>query len=709
MKIINSTSPILKGHSFKRAIRPEEEADYHDTVEKGKAFLGIKNLALIMHSSSFPIQNNDLFIGSHITPKAKEVNQFLKLHGFDSIQLGPPGLIKEENPSPYITSINAKNYLYSDMEKLDSGEYAHILKKGDIKELSNYKYEKYSDQTNFHKAFDAHDILFETAYNNLMNKVDKNDPDALRLNKEFEQAYKKETKDWLDYAALFEHFEKKYGTDDFFKWPDKCQNMVIYLQNPQLPEHENAVNYLKNIEKKHGEELEIYKFKQFIIDKQEKEFAKENPDKLNYISDAIIGFSMMDYWSNQEAFLKDYRVGTPYGGEGKPIGQGSPWGKNQTWDIPVINPQKLFNEDGSLGIGGKMIYKKFKNLLDSYENIRIDHAIGLIDPWVYDKNRIEIKYGRFDGEPQSIPEHIIYKNAHGANLNQMGKPGAFEVDSRNDWNDETKNIYREINKDIESMPNLDPEGNYPKIIAKILLPLFKEKGVNVDDAVWESLGCDTPIFNKVYKEENNLPEITSVYEWQSQFRSKRDWHILGCHDHPPFAQVANENFFNDKNCKGGIFQSDYLIGGLYPEESKNEKDKLIYDMGWDTRLRVITKFQELFRYGEKIQLTFMDFFGMDKTYNKSGTQDCDNWKLRLTKNYKENYYKTLEDKDWHKIAINVPEMLKRGVISKIYTQDKSRAEQDVDFEKANTLVNKLEHYEKILYEKSNDISLGTSA
>lgn len=716
MKIQSLTNTYYTIPSFKRAPREDvkvpwngnsEVEEYPKTIADAKELLGIKNLALILHQSSFPVKDNDLFIGSHINSKALELNKFLKFHGFDSIQLGPPGLTKL---SPYQSSINSKNYLYTDMEKLATKEYANLLtvnnRQNDIvqeirKVDKNAKYEDNSDKTNFNKAFYVVDKLYDKAYNNFVKKVKAGNEDALRLNKEFVK-FKHEQNSWLEKDSVFILLRNLLRMDDnFFEWPDMCRNLFDYKEDADSPFHDEAVEYYSNLNRKYKKDLDIYKFKQFIIDKQEHEFQKEY-GKLPYSTDAIIGFHMMDYYSNKDAFLPGHRVGTPYGGEGCAIGNGSAWGNNQTWDIPVVDPKKLFIKDDNgnitgLGVAGKLIRQKFEKLLDTYENIRIDHVIGIVDPWIYDKNRVDVKIGRYPWEDPNVPEHVIYKNAHGANISMMHKQNVFSYDKG--WD---RHITDLINKDIANMPDIDPDGDYAKIIDEILLPLFKEKGVNPEDMAWETLGCDTQKFREVFDKNRDghyLPEITSAYEWQIQKRladprHKNDTVILGCHDHGPFAKVCDDNFYKQKNCPNGIYEENYIVGSLYPDKSTHERGQIMDQLKWDRRLRVKLKFAEMFRYAEKLQLTFMDFFGLDKAYNYAGTQNPDNWKLRLKKNYQKDYYKALEwqpgDANVNNVALNMPEELKRPVISKIVN------ELNGDYNTDNNLIDRLDYFEKML-------------
>ena len=720
MKIKNNTSNFYmnKNTAFKRAPKPDinvywnnkpETEEYPKSISDAKKFLGIKDLALILHQSSFPVKNDDIFIGSHINSKALELNKFLKFHGFDSIQIGPPGLTKR---SPYQSSVNSKNYLYTDFEKFETSNYAKILSKNDIhktvsKFSKNKNYEDMSDQTNFVKAFLVADKLFNTAYENLNRLVEESDPDAVKLKNEFEK-FKSENADWLEKDAVFSELKNIFKTDDnFFKWPDIYANLFEYIENPNSQKHQKALNTYSHLKETNGKNLELYKFKQFIIDKQEHEFKNTN-GKLKYTTDAIIGFHMMDYYSHKDSFLPYYRVGTPYGGEGKAIGNGSPQGENQTWDIPVVNPKKLFikNKQGEiigLGPAGKLIKQKFEKLLDTYENIRIDHAIGLIDPWIYDRRKVETLKGLYPYETNETPVHVIYKNAHGANISMMHKNNVFGYDKG--WD---RDITDKINKEIKDMPDIDPDGDYAKILDEILLPLFKEKGANPEDMAWETLGCDTPKFREVFdktRDGKNLPEITSAYQWQiekrlSNPRHKEDTVILGCHDHPPFAQVCDDKFYAEKNCPNGIYEENYIVGALYPEISSDERKNIMNQLRWDRRLRVKLKFSEMMRYAQKIQLTFMDFFGLDKTYNVAGTKNKQNWKLRLKKSYQEDYYKALEwkpgDDGVYKIALNMPEILKRSVIAKIQT------EKNGDFPKYQELIDRLDYFENVLKTPEKD-------
>lgn len=722
MKISNIVNVNTTHNAFGRAIRPEEETDYHNTLQEGKSFLGIKNMAIILHGSSFPVAANDLFIGSPINKKAAETNDFLKMHGFDSVQLGPPGLIQRDDPSPYTSSINSRNYLFTDMEQLTRSQYGSILKTEDIKSIADKNYINNSNKTGFDAAFKAYDVLFEKAYENLIEDIKLSKPDAVILFSKF-QKFKENNENWLESDAMFEILSNVNGNDDFDNWSDMDKNLITYLKDEKNPHYAEAKNFKNTLMKDNGKELDLYKFKQFIVKTQEKEFANKK-DKLNYMSDAIIGFSPRDVWANQEAFLKNYMVGCPYGGEGEAINW-SPWGSNQVWDIPLVDPKKLFNPDGSVGVGGKLIQEKFRSLLENHQNIRIDHVLGLVDPWVYDRTRLNVEK---DGDK------VLHTTAYGANISKFGKPNAYRIE--NHWGQEQKDIHYKINDDVQRMPNIDPDGNYKRLLHEILLPVIKEKGLKTNDVAWENLGSPTDVFNEVCYGQNGkrepgdnrdiIPGMSSLksYRGEDEARTVPDnCMLIQSHDDEATGELLTNKFYEEK--KKGVMDPNYLIGALYPdlpantgdknyvkwnnsdegkeEKWENTKDYLINErMPNNTDTRTLVKYQELVRYGKNIQFTFMDFFGLGDRYNYSGTKNPLNWKLRLPQSYKEDYYKTLErskqddGKDptwWKHIAINMPELLKRAVISKAMNEGK-------DIETIKPLVKKLDHYEKILYESS---------
>ena len=120
--------------SFRRRLTQEEESDFvQNALKPALDYLGTKDVALILHGTCFPQEDNDIGVGSPYGDKAKEIIPFLKNFGFNSIQLGPVGVIRSPQLiSPYNSTIGTKNYLFLNFNALTADKYANILSVDDI-------------------------------------------------------------------------------------------------------------------------------------------------------------------------------------------------------------------------------------------------------------------------------------------------------------------------------------------------------------------------------------------------------------------------------------------------------------------------------------------------------------------------------------------------------------------------------------------------
>ena len=337
-----------------------------------------------------------------------------------------------------------------------------------------------------------------------------------------------------------------------------------------------------------------------MIDKQireNKEFRDAN--NFTYINDLLVGCSKSDVWANPEAFLEGYAIGCKYGGK-----DNSP----QAWDLPVLNPKRLFNADGTLDVAGMFLKKKLLSALEYCETVRVDHAMGLVDPWIYDANSVYSSNG----------------------------------------------IVRSIKGDyISNMPGIDPDGNYRNILEKIVLPTLEEKGVKNTDVVWEDLGDRTGVFNEIYYNKFNLPSIKQL-EWdKGESADHNDTSLISSHDSPP-TRMMNYN----------AWDKEYLVGYLKPDPAKrNEQNQFWQSINSNPMELIKAKFVELFRSSKNIQMSFADFFAIDKRYNIPGEMNNTNWKLRMNNNYIDTYYKNLSSGE--PTAPNIPELLAKAVQAKV--------------------------------------------
>lgn len=69
------------------------------------------------------------------------------------------------------------------------------------------------------------------------------------------------------------------------------------------------------------------------------------------IADRQVAFSDRDCWAYQSLFLEGWCLGCPPDYFSK---------DGQAWGFPVIDPEKLYNSDGSLGEAGILMKNLFK-------------------------------------------------------------------------------------------------------------------------------------------------------------------------------------------------------------------------------------------------------------------------------------------------------------------------------------------------------------
>ena len=570
--------------NFGRKLRDDEKPEYEKTMNDAFDYVGIKNRALIVHGSSFPgkkdncqksiskdyvisqINGKNPFIG---TPyMAKEFTDFVKMNGFNSIQLGPNGKLNKRDTSPYHASVFAKNELFLDFDKLKTKEYASILSENDfgqikfVKEKDKNNYE----MTDFDEAQAVSKIITKKAYNNFQNKLKSGDDSAIRLNQEFEQ-YKNNNDFWLDKDSVFRLFSDIHGTDDFEKWDNKLDKNIISLMDNGV---EEAWIRYDQVKTKPGskEKTDEYKFIQFLLDKQEKEdkLNRKN-DGIKYIGDLLVGFSFADEWANPGAFLKDWRVGVPDGGV-----NGGP----QLWDIAILNPNTLFNKDGSLGVSGKLLKQKIERTIDGVENVRVDNVMGLVDPYIYKSSAIK-------------------------------KDGFIDYRDRN----------------FLANTNLDPNHNYPKIMHDILLPTLREHGINPHDVVWENLGNQSDTFKSVFY-DGKYPgkKGTKVYK-DEQFRGityskgikmeNNDWYtysFMATHDNEPSVQMLEQDWIYNNEGWNPMYLAGYLVPP-YNKDQTIKSEEFCRQISMDKDTRLDAKYAELFRGTPNIQVSFADFFGIN--------------------------------------------------------------------------------------------------
>lgn len=570
-----------------------------------KAFKALdkKNFALIMHGGSFPsVEGENTGFGTINSNGGKDVIDYAS-GIFNAIQLGPAGKTKGCDSSPYTGTIFSGNPMFIDLKQLTQKEWGKILSEKTFNEVVDGNPNQDLNKTAYSYVYKKQEEALSEAWKNFKDKADK------KLMKEFE-GYKIENDSWLDKDSLYEAISLEHGNDYWPLWGSAIdKNLFNPKSNEEKIEFAKRIN---SITKKYEDEIEKYKFIQFVLNKQNemtREFAKKN--NINMIADRQVAFSDRDIWAYQSLFLEGWMLGCPPDYFSK---------DGQSWGFPVMNPERLYNEDGSLDEGGVLMKNLYKKMFrENPGGVRIDHIVGLIDPWVYKKGR-KPKIEQGAGRLFSSPEHP-----------ELCK---FAIAKMEDLNTE---LEADKEKRVKTLSK-EQIHQYGRLIEKIVIAAAKEEGLDKDAIVCEDLGTLTNPVAAVMEEyglqgmrltQFVVPE-KPLHPYRCCNINERSWAMVGTHDNEPIAMWANSMI----NTHDGYMHVKNLVEDLFGE--CGNKDEIISNMTKDAELLTQTKLVEIFASkAENIQIFFTDFFKIYDVYNRPGTSGDENWSLRLPNNFRE--------------------------------------------------------------------------
>lgn len=589
--------------------------------------LGKKNFALIVHGNSFPaISGKNTGFGTQNSEAGKSLMDFAS-GVFNAIQLGPQGKTKACDSSPYTGTIFSINPLFIDLEQLTTKEWGNILSEQTYKKICDENPNKDINKTAYSYIVKAQEEALQEAYVNFKQWNNK------KLNKEFEK-FKKENDFWLSKDALYEALVIENNNDYWPLWDNKTDRNLF---NPKTEEEKKA-SFLreKELRLKYADEINYYAFCQFVAAKQNeqtKKYALKHDLKL--IADRQVAFSDRDTWAYQSLFMEGWMLGCPPDYFSK---------DGQAWGFPVVDPKKMFNEDGSLGEAGELLKRLYKKMFkENPGGVRIDHIVGLIDPWVYKAGKKPMPQ-QGAGRLYSSPEHPELSQYAIATMDDLN----LEIGS-----DKEKRVKKLSKEQIKK---------YGAMIEKIVIAAAKEEGLNKDAIVCEDLGTLTFPVESVMKEYDlqgmRLTQFVKHEMPEHPYRCcnivERSWAMVGTHDNEPISMWADSMI----NTHEGYLNVVNLVDDMYSELQGKDRDDLIVKLTTDAKALMNVKLAEIFASkAANVQVFFTDFFGIKATYNTPGTSGDKNWSLRVPDNFEEVYCSNCKDG----LALNLPLILKMAI------------------------------------------------
>ena len=642
MRILPLNQCATDNIQFKRKPTQKEFRFYTSAINEGLKVLD-KEVGLIIHNSSVPSKAGlNLGIGSLLSKISELVfKPFIRSHGLSKIMQDPIFIrkkLKDEPFSPYDPVSTSKNIYMIPLEKLASDEYANLLSQKTLNYIiANNAAEQSSDKVNYQSVSLNYDKALKEVYSNFVTRTysgvindytPKVDLEKTKFLEDEYYVFKEKHYDELAPNAIYEILAEKNGEYDWQKWDDIEKGLFV---DPRY------IEYKKSMLEDYCEKIDFHIFKQWLLEREIKKSNKSDLDLgISVIADTPIAFTPSEVWQNQDIFLKDLRLGCPPDFYCK---DGHPWG------FAVLDPAKIFNKDGTLGKGGDFLKKRYEAIFEtSPGGVRIDHLIGLIDPYVYQKDATKMT-DENSGRLHSSPHRPF-----------LSKYSKFK------------------------------DSDFTNIFEKIIFPAAAKYGVSKSDIICEDLGELTPPARMVIEKLGLTGMSVVQYGYSGADAPARNVIMLGSHDNKSYIEFTKDLYEGAKILgwrRDHFMHKTHILGSDTAVPGEDVQQHREYIRRKETNF-LAASFAELFTSkAKKVQIFFTDFFGIGKTYNvPGGKQGC--WELRLPENWESLYYDNLKKG----LAINLPEAIARAIRQK-----------GVDFSgQHKNLLRKLDYFTRILKE-----------
>lgn len=559
-------SAVGQTPAFGRKPNAKEMQVYTTSLNQGLELLG-KQVDIILHNASAPsVKSENVGIGSLFSrTSVKKLFPFLKEHGISGIQQEPNGLRKAKDNSPYAPESSAKNILMIPLEKLASEEYGKILSKETFEKIVANNPDK--KNVNYDYVRKSYDLALREAFGNA-----------------------KESKEFLDFKAQNEAryeqsaiFHILSTVNDGKKW--SALDLGLY----STADRKKAAARIAEIKTQYKDDYDFFIFNQMILEKENEKsnkLAKETGLKI--IGDSPVAQTAVDEWVHKNLFLKGKAIGCPPDYFSK---------NGQRWGFKYYDPEKIFNKDGSLGEAGEVLKQKYEEYFASFPGgIRIDHVIGLIDPFIY----------------TTASKKMTPQNS-GRIYSIEGKYKKHSLDE------------------------------YAMLFTKIIMPAAEKYGLDKSSLICEDLGDATkPVLEIMKRLELSGISVTQ-FDHRGATTPAKNTIMIGSHDNQSFLEYVEGKFKNVKD-KGFLKKTRLLASDTAPKDATTQEIKEYREnIRKDKRNFIAASFAELFTSpAKRVQIFFTDFFGIAKTYNRPGTS-TGNWSLRLGENFEEDYYKAVAE------------------------------------------------------------------
>lgn len=611
---------------FGRAYTLKERKTAIETLQGAMDALGKKDLTLNVHDYMVaPTRSDkDTGIGSLYGDPGDAFVKAILAEGFTGLLVNPQGMVSGDNPNPYDGQAFARNILTLDLQQIAE---LGLINAADIQRehQTDMAFENGTlEQINYEMVAKHYDVLLHQAYQTFLQKRSK------ALAEQF-QTFVADNDFWLPKAALFHVLSRdEHANQPFSKWPELDKQ----LMSGDGSETEKKTR-LEALHTKYREELDYFAFCQFLAFQQHERFKNRLNDHydMQIAGDVAIGLSRTEEWGFPDLILDHYRMSAPPS-RTNPAGQ--------AWNFALLDPEQYQN-------GGIEFFRKRVELLATlYNQLRIDHPHGYVNPWVSpfdpelpnDENQRLVR--EQGGRLFSSPDHPVlgkFSHIRPDQLNESLDPwdDEWEIDITDAQLDQYDVLMRVL---IDTMKQAYDTQEIP-IIAEVLStcpkPLLKilarhELGRM---RVLEKMDPDNP--NDPYLPVHAKPA---------------DWLMTSTHDTPPvWAVIADAKNWGNPEKQDKIIH--YMAEILFPKTRDPEQHQDFVDelKATPTLMGTALLAVALASASQHLIIPITDLLGIQTRLNSPGEYSQSNWSMRLSANWQTHYEKALQQRR----ALNIPQ------------------------------------------------------
>lgn len=455
---IQSIQQTMRNYSFQKtsslkniALNEQylQTAKTNDSFQSSISFNGITSKGvvtqrgLLMHITSLPASRS--FCGQFGDLQTTKFINWLKKAKQTHWIMNPLNAL-EDNLCPYSsTGRFSRNKFIVNLNKLTGKEYGRILKHSELPDdvtVPEFTLDMLERQKNprFKKAYERFKKL----------------PETESIKKEYNDFVEEQDNLWLEDYANYDVLSRKFGAY-WPNWDKKLQTAPEDAKAEGISLKDKILNVLGNkIDKKEYEDgVGLYKFEQFLYNKQYNEMADELAGKgIRLMMDLPVGVSSggVDVWGKKNIFLLDKNF-KPTKVSGCPSEKAYPY--TQVWGHALYNydsPEFWEYHEASL-----------KQLLRNAD-LRLDHFVGYVN-----RAAIPVEYEKADGTV--LKGNDIFKPIKDGGMGEGFFDNSWIEDIYNKKNPKGENVF-EVFIRVAKELGLKPEETY---VLEDFGPLAKTK------------------------------------------------------------------------------------------------------------------------------------------------------------------------------------------------------------------------------------------